>query len=247
MVSLRFCPSKVGAASSTITIASNATSSNTMSIMATGRGVPYSPGVGSNYTYQAIRLDSAGKPTGAGFLRSTNVIATGLSYNGKSGVTQVNDGNDSYFKIEDDGDVSSYSKGHQTVDSVTFFGATWWKLPFSTRGQNVSLFNDSTTFTSGSGQVGLRVTASASYKGDTILKRGGRSVTVEMVDVSDIATYSATQGRLILVSYMGLFFDPSIGFIARQGVVTDSYTIVGATVKLQGGGEYRDLKSFYLK
>src|ERR1035437_1777289 len=111
-IHLRFCPATVGNATSTVTMTDNSTSGSPTLVAVRGNGVRYFPGVGSYFTYDVQQVDSALKPVGNVSTTTVNIIGTGLSYQGKTGVVLTSDS--TYYKIEDNGDVSIWTVGFPT-------------------------------------------------------------------------------------------------------------------------------------
>lgn len=246
-IHIRFCPTFLGAASSSVTMTDNATSGGTTIIAVMGTGIRYMPYAGSYFTYDQQGLDSAMKPIGNPTPTTINIIVSGLTYQGKTNVELTSDS--TYFKIEDNGDVSIWSVGYPTYPATVRVDSGWLTLPFQTQGQNLLLLTGDHTFLDSAGEsITMQVRDSASYLGTSTLTIGTRQFQVMEVRLTQLAVYSSSKGAIGRMGIFDGFFAPEIGFIVQQGKFGGSEVIVGKKiVQKQGSGEFRKLKNFSLK
>src|ERR1035441_9173974 len=169
---LRFCPSQNGMSSATIVVASNATQDSSLTLTVNGNGVPYTPGVGSTFIYNAVKIDTTGKPIPPTYLDTQSIVVTGLTYQGKTNVSETADS--TYFEVETNGDVSIYTAGFPTYPSTNLVGNGWLTLPFGSQARNQLLISNDQSFNDSLGQlITMNVRDSASYVGTTMVTIGG--------------------------------------------------------------------------
>lgn len=245
MFKVWYCPSSTGPLNTTVTISTNATDSAKKRIAVRGNGIQYIPFSGSLFTYDARQLDTAGKPIGLPETKSIGIIASDLSYHGKTGVSLTSDS--TYFKIEDDGDVSIYFAGFPTYPSSAVVDSGWISLPTATK--EPVLRRNTTTFTDSMGSpVNLVTTDTAMYLGDTTITVDGQQFACMGVRLSRWASYFQGSNGIVIGSFFQAAFSPSLGFTVLQGSVAGHVVVVnGRRGPVAGGGEGRILKSYILK
>ncbi len=247
---VRFCPMQTGIASATLIVTSNATVDSSLTITLSGNGIPYAPGVGSVYTYAAQQLDTAGKPIGNPYQVTTNIIATGITYQGKSNVMETSDSN--YFEVESDGDVSFYAPGFQTYPAGTVAGSGWLTLPFGSQNiQNMKLpliWDDTTYIDSAGMSISLSVRDTASYMGMTTIPVGSNPFTTSHVHLIEDALYTLPKQKVYIAAVLDFFFSQDLGYLATRVVVINKLVTTNTTRKLTNiNGERRVLTSFNLR
>jgi len=215
--------------------------------MLSGNGVPYSPGVSSQYTYTAFNLDTAGRTVGTAFTVTDSIIAVGLTYQGQSNVTEVSDS--TYFIPESNGDVNIYAKGFSTYPDTLLFGSGWQTLPFGSQGKNIQLYSDNQTYTNDSlnESITLSIRDSASFVETTNTTIEGFTVQESHVHVVESALYTVTgKGSTLVTVTVEIFFSPNLGTIINQTRVKRavSTALSGKSTKAMGGGRQVNLVSF---
>jgi hypothetical protein len=246
-IHVRFCPMQTGIASAALIVSSNATVDSSLTITLSGNGLPYAPGVGSVYTYMAQQLDTAGKPIGNPYQVMTNIIATGITYQGKSNVSETSDSN--YFEVESDGDVNFYAPGFQTYPAGTVAGSGWLTLPFASQNPNLPLLSDDTTYLDSAGtSISVSVRDTASYKGMTTITVGSNPFPTSHVHLIEDAVYTLPKEKIYIVAVLDFFFSQDLGYLATRVVVINKLVTMNTTRKLTNlNGERRVLTSFNLR
>jgi len=122
-------------------------------------GSTQQPKTGSTYTYTSITIDANGNPTGSPHTLVDSVVQTGMSYSGKSNVTQVYETDVQgsytviYYNYESNGDIS-----------INFPNAAplppWLTLSVHSSGVTVQTLSDTTV-------GGVRI-----VEGDSIINTG---------------------------------------------------------------------------
>ena len=240
---LDFCPAQTGVASATLLIKSNAAQDSSLTITLTGNGVPYSPGVGSQYTYSVFKLDTAGKTLGSLPSVTDSIIATGITYQDSSNVSESSDS--TYYIFESNGDVCLYASGFPTYPVTNLVGGGWQTLPFGSQVQNVYSYPD--TYTDSAGEmVTLSIHDTAKYMGTTNIKINGVSYPVSHVQLREYGLYSDTKGTNSDVVTAEIYFSPELGTIVDRSRYTKDVATAasGKPRVVTGGGTEITLTSF---
>ncbi len=211
----------------------------------TGNGVPYSPGPGSQYTYTAFDLDTAGKTTGSAFTVMDSIIATGITYQGQSNVSETSD-DSTYFTVESSGDVGLYASGFPTYPATNLFGGGWQVLPFVSHVQNVYSFNETYVNDSDGATVTLVIHDTANFIDTTNMTIGGTEYPVSHVHLIEYGVYTDTKGTNVSTTTIEIYYSPTIGTIVSQSkVLKDVATAASGKPRVvTGGGREINLVSF---
>jgi hypothetical protein len=241
---LQFCPSQLGNASGTFLVTSNATQDSSLTVTLTGNGVPYTPGLSSQYTYTAFDLDTAGNPIGSAFTVLDSVIATGLNYQGGSNVSETSDS--TYYIITSSGDDSIYIAGDSTYPTTLLFGGGWQVLPFMSHGQNVYSPSEIYTNESEGETITLTIHDTARYVDQTTMTIGGVSYQTSHVHLLESAVYTDNLGSRTFVVTYEMYFSPILGTIVSQSRVSKEFVTLpsGKRDPSTGGGRKITLTSF---
>jgi hypothetical protein len=243
---LRFCSPGLGATNTQVTIATNATQYSVQTITVSGMGVRYYPLAGSQYSYDAVQLDSNGHPIGNPYVITQTILASGLSYQGKSNVVETSDS--TYFRIEDNGDVSVYSVGFQTYPPLNMVGSGWITIPFETHGAKMQVLAEDKDFTDSAGKpITLKVRDSVGWIETSTVTAAGRSFTTSRGFFEQVAVYSDGTNAIGLITASELFFSPEIGFVVQQNNLHKQVVFINGSPSVTGGGEGRRLRSYNLK
>ncbi|MDP4200628.1 MAG: DUF1573 domain-containing protein [Bacteroidota bacterium] len=246
-IRIRFCPTTLGSASSSVTMTDNSTNGNTTIIGMMGNGVRYYPMVGSYFTYDFQQVDTGMHPIGSPQTTTVNIIASGITYQGKTNVELTSDS--TYFKIEDNGDLSIWSLGFPTYPATVLVDSGWLTLPVQTQGQNLQLLTDDRNFTDSAGEsIAMHVRDSASYIGMSSLAVGSRQYSAIEVRLTELASYASGKGELGIFRAFDGYFSPEIGFVIQQARFGGSEVIAGKRViQKKGSGDFRKLRAFTLR
>ena len=242
---LQFCPGQLGNASATMVINSNAAQDSSLTVTLTGNGVPYTPGVSSQYTYTAFNLDTAGKTIGSALTIVDSVIATGITYQGQSDVSESSDS--MYFIIGTNGDDSIYTPGFSTYPTSVFFGGGWQDLPFTTGGQKVYSNSEQYTNDSDGETITLTIQDTARYVAQTTMMVGATPYTVSHVHLVESAIYSDSKGTNTVIIVNELYFSSALATIVSESRVALNIITVKSSGKREpatGGGRKINLTSF---
>jgi hypothetical protein len=247
-IKLQFCPSALSNASGTLLITSNATQDSSLTVTLTGNGVPYSPGLGSQYNYSVTTLDASGNPTSAPIYNIVDtVIKTGITYQDSSNVSESSNPADSTFYITDnDGDVSIYTPGYAIYPTtLPNIGSGWQTLPYGSHNPNIYSFNK--TYNDSAGlSVTLIVSDTATYLGPSTTTIGGISIQESHVHVVESGLYSDVKGSRTFETIVDSYFSPDLGTIVTQSKYsTEVVTVAGVKPGAPtGGGTKINLTSF---
>jgi hypothetical protein len=242
LLRLRLCAPAVGSSSTQVTIASNATQDSMLTLSVSGTGVPYYPQTGSVFIYDAVQLDTAGHPIGSAYTITESIIASGISYQGKSNVEETSDS--SYFHIEDNGYVSFYLAGFPTYPSSHVVGNGWITIPFGSHSSKMEVVSKDITFLDSTGNnITLTVRDSAAWVETKTVSAAGRTFTSSHAYLQLGAVYTSASSILAIGSFVEFYFSPEIGFTVQQNALHRQITVASQT----GGGEGRRLKSYNLR
>jgi hypothetical protein len=206
--------------------------------------VPYSPGVGSQYTYTAVALTDSGTATGQPFVITDSVIATGLNYEGQANASENSDS--TYYIIQNSGDASIYVLGFPIYPSTSIVGSGWQTLPFASHTQNVQLLSDDQDYIDSTGEsITLNVRDTASYIGTTNATIDNIPIQESHVHLVESALYTGSKGTILARIVLEIYFSPDLGTIVSQSrVEREVVTATGGKPKVSGGGRKIDLMSF---
>jgi hypothetical protein len=247
-IKLQFCPSALSSTSGSLLITSNATQDSSLTVTLTGNGVPYPPGLGSQYTYSVTTLNASGNPTSApAYNIIDTVIQTGITYQDSSNVSESSNPADStFYIIDNDGDVSIYTSGYIIYPtSSPNVGSGWQTLPYGSQNQKTYSFNQ--TYNDSAGiSVNLIVSDTATYLGPSTTTIGGIQVQESHVHLVETGLYSDVKGSRYFETIVDSYFSPDIGTIVSQSKYsTEVVTVAGGKPGAPtGGGTKIDLTSF---
>jgi len=211
-----------------------------------GMGVRYYPLAGSLYSYDAVQLDSNGHPIGNPYVVTQTIIASGLTYQGKSNVEETSDS--TYFHIEDNGDVSVYVPGFPTYPATNMVGAGWVTVPFESHTGKMEVRSVDQDFIDSSGkQITLKVRDSVGWIANTTVDAGGKSFAASRGFFSQIAIYTDGTNAIGLGSGSELFFSSELGFVVQQNNLHKQVIYANGSTSKKGSGEGRRLRSYNLR
>jgi hypothetical protein len=226
---LQFCPGQLGNASATMVINSNAAQDSSLTVTLAGNGVPYTPGLSSQFTYTAFDIDTAGKTVGSAFTIVDSVIGTGLTYQGQSDVSETSDSE--YFIIGTNGDDSIYAPGFMTYPTTVYFGGGWRQLPFTTQLPKVYSYSETYVNDSDGETITLNIQDTARYVDQATMMVGATPYTVSHVHLVESAVYSDTKGTNTVVVVSEIYFSSALATIINESKIDADVITVKATGK----------------
>ena len=200
------------------------TSCNTSTSTTTTVGL-IMPDSGSVFVYHSYTLDTLGAiKSGTESTDTLKVVATGISFMGKTNVSKMKFGRGSqlqYMNFEPGGDLAVYqdAQGQPSVRNG------WLVVGFASKGMT-SFVHQDTTYTTQLGHV-IWLT-NETYTGDITMTQAGHALQTEMFSKVD----SSSDG------YWGAFIDTTKEWWAPE---------IGHLVKSVGGAKHVDLVGYVMK
>lgn len=249
-IKIRFCASAKDSAIAVLNL--NGLGGQPVQIRLTGTGTEVisnndGPTVGSIFLYDFFLTNEAGvKVPGSDRTLEDEVVETGATYKGKSDVFVVlESGELSYYAIESNGDVSVYVNSAQGGPFGGLIGG-WKTLPYGSKRTNVTLMTKDTVIEDASfpAPITVKVKQTASYTGETSVKIGTTTYTVE--NVTFVTSVDLLLGGIIPVG--NITNTVQAGFIRSIGYQANFDAQVESTVQgFPGEGSRKKLKSFVIK